>query len=412
MQDELNVALFMNDKKTISRIKATFQKTALNIKTFHITELDELISLINENFIVYLLLDQSLEYRDFQTVLRYVKVNYPHVIRVFFVEKWSQELVIITNELAHLICEKRILESGISDLFIKTDRLRKLLQNRDLVNVINTFQVVPVLRTEYIELLHHIQMPHSSLKMIGELVEKDIALSSKVLQTINLSVYAYSGRITSVKQAVIYLGVNVLKALLIHIQVFQLKTKNNSVIKRLHILEKHSLMVAMVSRRLAEILTNDISIQDDSYTTGLLHDIGQFVLLSETQIWEKILELVTNEGLESFQAEERVVKTSHDTIGAYLLSLWGFPDSVVDATTYHHKPKLHEEKKLGLTTIIHIAEYMLDGDKVRDEETFINKVDMEYLESLGVKNKVINAYRTIYAEFVIPEKEQKPMETE
>jgi len=412
MQDEQNVALFMNDKKTISRIKATFQKTNLNIKTFHITELEDLTNLINKDSIVYLLLDQSLEDRDFQTVLRYVKVNFPHVIRVFFVEKWSQELVIITNELAHLICEKRILESGIADLFIKTARLRTLLQNKDLVNVINTFQVVPVLRTEYIELLHHIQMPHSSLKMIGEMVEKDIALSSKVLQTINLSVYAYSGRITSVKQAVIFLGVNVLKALLIHIQVFQLKTKNNSVIKRLHILEKHSLMVAMVARRLAEILTNDPTIQEDSYTAGLLHDIGQFVLFSETETWEKIIDIVNNEGLESYEAEERILKTSHDAIGAYLLSLWGFPDSVVDAVTFHHKPRQFQVKKLVVTTIIHIAESMLDGDKVRDEQAFINKVDVDYLKDLGIYNRVINAYKDINAEFGNPEEEQKPLETE
>jgi len=407
MPDEQNVALLMSEKKTISRIKATFQKTSLSIKTFHISHISELTELIKRVNIEYLLLDQSLADRDFQSVLKYAKENFPHIIRVFFIEKWSQELIIILNDTAHLICEKRILESGIRDLFIKTDRLKKLLQNKDLVNVINTFQVVPVLRTEYIELLHHLQMPHSSLKMIGELVEKDIALSSKVLQTINFSVYAYSGRITSVRQAVIYLGVNVLKALLIHIQVFQLKTKHNLVIKRLHVLEKHSLMVAMVARRLSEILTNDAGIQEDCYTAGLLHDIGQFVLLSETKVWEQIIELIDQQGIESYEAEEKVIKTSHETIGAYLLSLWGFPNSIVDAIAYHHKPRLSDSKKLGLPTIIYIAESILDGEKVRDEEAFLQKVDLEYLADLGIKHHVIAAHKAIYAEFGNPKEEPK-----
>jgi len=396
--DHQKIVLCVNKKDTVNRIETTIVRTALPIESFFLKDSTKLHEIIEKEDIDYLMVDQNLEGSDFRDILVQAKEKYPHVVRILLADKLSQELIIIVNKIVHLILEKKILESGITDLLTKASSLRKLLKDTEIVKIVNTFQHIPELKSDHIELLHNLQASEASLKKIGEMIEKDIPLSAKILQTINLSVYAYSGHITTVKQAVVYLGVNVIRALIIHMQVFQLKTKDSVTLKRLLALEKHSLKIATVARMLAEHFNLDQSTQNDLFVAGLLHDVGKYVLLLETDTWAKIEKLMTIENMRSFTAEEIVVNTSHETIGAYLLITWGFPIGIVDAVAYHHKPSQSDSKKLSAVAILHIAEALLDGENIRDEETFLQNVDVEYLHRLNIKHQTMAAYRALFVE--------------
>jgi len=400
------ILLCVNKKDIINRIEATITKTALPISTLLLKETQNLHEILESEDIDYLLIDQYFEGYDCQEMLTFVEKKYPYIVRILLVDKFSQDIVIMVNKLVHLILEKKILEGGLADLLTKANSLRKLLKDGQIVKIINTFQNIPELKSEHITLLHHLQSSDSSMKKIGEMIEKDIALSAKVLQTVNLSVYAYSGQSTSITQAVVYLGVNVIRALIIHMQVFQLKTKNRSVLLYLHIIEKHSLRLATLAKELAEIFKMDQTTQNDVFVAGLLHDIGKFVLLLETDIWTKIEKLMTEQGMKSFVAEDEVIMTSHETIGAYLLITWGFPLSIVDAVAYHHKPSLHDSNQLSTVSIIHIADAMLDGENIRDEETFLKYVDMDYLQRINIKHQTMAAFKAVCT----PETMENPTE--
>ena len=52
----------------------------------------------------------------------------------------------------------------------------------------------------------------------------------------------------------------------------------------------------------------------------------------------EIFSLARQEGLSLEEAESRLLGASHAEIGAYLLGLWGFTDSIVEAAAYHHAP--------------------------------------------------------------------------
>jgi len=397
------ILLCMNKKETIARIESTIAKIALPITAQFVKDCSQIDEIIGVGDIDYILVDQNLEGYDYRDLLSIIAKKYPHIVRILLIDKFSQDIVIMVNKLVHLILEKKILESGIGDLLTKANGLRILLKDTQLVKVVNTFQHIPELKSEHIELLHHLQSSDSSMKKIGEMIERDMALSAKVLQTVNLSVYAYSGQNTNIKQAVVYLGVNVIRALIIHMQVFQLKTKNRSVLKYLHTIEKHSLRLASLAKELAEIFKMDQTAQNDIFVAGLLHDIGKFVLLLETDVWSNIEKLMTEKGMISFVAEEEVVLTSHEAIGAYLLITWGFPLSIVDAVAYHHKPSQYESKQLSNVAIVHIADAMLNGDILRDEEAFLNYVDMDYLQKINIKHQTLAAFKAVSALDVVEE---------
>jgi len=395
VQKTQKILLCVNKKDTINRIESTIARTALPISTLFLKENQNLIEILEKDDIDYLLIDQHLEGNDYRDILAFVEKKYPYIVRILLIDKFSQDVVIMVNKLVHLILEKKILESGLSDLLTKANSLRKLLKDTDIVKIVNTFKNIPELKSEHISLLHHLQSSDTSMKKIGEMIERDMALSAKILQTVNLSVYAYSGQNTSIIQAVVYLGVNVIRALIIHMQIFQLKTKNSSVLKHLHTIERHSIKIASLARQLAECFQMSQTTQNDVFVAGLLHDIGKYVLLLETDIWVEIEKLMTEKGMTSFTAEEQVILTSHEAIGAYLLITWGFPLSIVDAVAYHHKPSQYEAKQLSIVAIIHIADAMLDGDNIRDEEAFLKHVDMDYLQRINIKHQTMAAYKEI-----------------
>jgi HD-like signal output (HDOD) protein len=78
------------------------------------------------------------------------------------------------------------------------------------------------------------------------------------------------------------------------------------------------------------------------------------------------------------------MEAHHAVVGAYLLGLWGFPNSIVEAVAFHHSPSRASEKCLTLSGIVHIADRLvhLQCDNCSGQ----NDPGLEpgYLESLGL----------------------------
>ncbi|MFX8805533.1 HDOD domain-containing protein, partial [Acinetobacter baumannii] len=76
---------------------------------------------------------------------------------------------------------------------------------------------------------------------------------------------------------------------------------------------------------------------DDALLAGLLHDIGYWILLQQCpKEMCRVLDMARAEGIPLHEGEIQVLGTSHAEIGAYLLGLWGFPYSIVEAVAFHH----------------------------------------------------------------------------
>jgi putative nucleotidyltransferase with HDIG domain len=387
------LACLIQDKVLINRIKELVKKCDKDVKLLIFKKSEELLDKIDDDRIDLVFIDKDLAGEDFREVLQNIKNDFPYVVRILLAESWSQQLVLMTNDIVHLILEKKYLEENLNDLFIKAEKLGSLLQNKDLVKLINSFDSLPVLQPLYIELLQMIQSSDVSLKKIGELIESDISLSTRVLQVANMSVFAHIGRISSTKQAVVFLGLNVIRALILYIQVFSFDSSNSHFYKYLKQLEKHCLKVAETSKAISIDYNVNRMMQDDCFTAGLLHDIGKLVIMTKLENWEQILEHAHQSNIPVWKAENEILGTSHAEIGAYLLGVWGFPTEIIDAVAYHHKP-LNSKKDFYLPlTFVHIAEAMTQAEDIIDEDTFYSYLDFEYLNKLNIKDKTINFYK-------------------
>ena len=405
MEDHQSLACFVHDKETINRIKETIKNAGFKVKIYNYKSLDYLVDNIDEDQIDYVFVDKDVQGEDFREILKKLKDHFPHIVRILLAETWSQQLVLMSNEIVHLILEKKYLEENLKDLFIKAERLRALIRNKNLIKIVNSFDQLPVLQPVYMQLLHEIQKPETSLKQIGELVSSDVSLSTKVLQVANMAVFSHIGRISSSKQAVIFLGINVLRALILYIQVFSFDSGKSHLFKYLRQLEKHCLKVAETSKEIAKEFKVDRMMQDDCFTAGLLHDIGKLVIINKFENWEEIQKFAKDKDIPVWEAEEAILGTSHAEIGAYLLGVWGFPPEIVDAVAYHHKPRASKKSFYLPLTFVHIAEAMTQQESVIDEETFHEYLDSIYLDNLGITEKTHHFYK-VYNDLI--EDEETP----
>jgi len=193
----------------------------------------------------------------------------------------------------------------------------------------------------------------SSAADVGELISRDQVLSAKILRLVNSPVYGFPGRISSVTHALVLLGFNVVKGLVLSTAVF------DTFGKQIQGLWEHSLWCAIVSRRLAKEL--NIPDIEEVMVAGLLHDLGKPVLsyIAPNEFGAAVL-VAREENCHIAEAEREVFQVDHAHVASWIAGEWHLPARLSDALTYHHRPGLAKASK-EVTAIVHLADILTRG---------------------------------------------------
>ncbi len=193
----------------------------------------------------------------------------------------------------------------------------------------------------------------TSAKDIGELIAKDQVLSAKILRVVNSPVYGFPGRISSVTHAIVLLGFNVVKGLILSSAVF------DGLAGGMQGLWEHSLGVALVSRRMAKELKRTDA--EEVMVAGLLHDLGKVVIsYLQPDEYGRALTAARERHVHIAEAETEVFGIDHTRVSLWLSLRWHLPKRLSDALTYHHRPDRAKEGK-ELTAIVHVADILARG---------------------------------------------------
>lgn len=218
---------------------------------------------------------------------------------------------------------------------------------RSQIERIDTLPTIPgVLR----KLLAVIERPRISISEIGSFIANDPVLTSRVLKVVNSPIYGFPGRISSLNQALILLGLNVVRGMLLGVSVFEAMQKT------MVGLWEHSLGCAIASRIIAKRL--GVKEPEEVSVAALLHDIGKVVLgLKFPEEYRQIMADAENEGTFIFEAEKKLLNINHADAGGWIAKKWNFPVNLVEPIEYHHKPHLSRTVPLQ-TAIVHFADVL------------------------------------------------------
>jgi putative nucleotidyltransferase with HDIG domain len=171
----------------------------------------------------------------------------------------------------------------------------------------------------------------ANLQKIGDLLSKDMAISSKLISISNTAFYRGMAENKNLPQAISRLGIDTTKQYVEAILNRSLYiTKNKNFTSYIESLWEHSLSCAYATQILAETL--NLKLTEDAFTLGLLHDIGKLVLyraIAELQLKKKL-----GDNIDSSEVLDTVDK-NHEKFGASLLKLWKFSKEYVRVAAYH-----------------------------------------------------------------------------
>jgi putative nucleotidyltransferase with HDIG domain len=217
---------------------------------------------------------------------------------------------------------------------------------RTVANRISPLKQLPALMRELPPLpevamraLQVMRDPHSRRPDVARLIVMDPALAGRTLAMANSAYYGLARRITSVDEAIGYIGFEQTKQLIYAASLQQMMTAplNGYLLER-GMLWRHSLAVAIGAQWIAERLR--IYPIHNAYMGGLFHDIGKLALnrlmQEQAQAQQRPLDEQARSSL--IQYERELTGYDHAEIGAMIAESWQLPGDLVAAVRYHHDP--------------------------------------------------------------------------
>ncbi len=229
--------------------------------------------------------------------------------------------------------------------------MSKIIESKILRRRIENIGNLPTVPETLRKLSNIIENPQVSLNDISGFVQSDPAITFRVLKMVNSAVYGFPGRIASVSHAIMLLGLNVVKGLLLGISVFELMHK------AMGGLYEHSMGCAAAAKIIAH--KKGLREPEEVYVAGLLHDIGKVVMALEfPEAYESALACAVQEDIQIGEAEKRFFADNHPVLGGVLSEKWRFPKKLTEAILYHHRPQAAEIYPLE-TAIVHFADILI-----------------------------------------------------
>lgn len=197
---------------------------------------------------------------------------------------------------------------------------------------------LPTLPLLFNQLNKMLDNPFSSNKKISELILKDQSMVSKILKLSNSAMYSKRQEISSLSNAITFLGTEILRNLILQISVVRLFQFDDDELPEFSIntFWEHSLGAAYFTGIIVKKLSLPNS--DNYYIGGLLHDIGKLLIFQfHPEKFKEIVLRQLNENLLDTEAEEQVLGLAHFDIGAFLSDKWKFKKEILDSIRDHHK---------------------------------------------------------------------------
>jgi HD-like signal output (HDOD) protein len=268
---------------------------------------------------------------------------------------------------------------------------------RDKVKTIINLPALPSIAMEIVEMVDN---PRTSASQLGRVISSDQALTAKVLKIANSPFYGFPKKISTIDFAIIVLGFDALKEIVISLSLVSSLQKKSDAYFDSKIFWDHAISTGVIARKIARDLGYRVS--GEVFVGGLLHDVGVSVIHRYFNgEFRRIVGIARESDLTFAEAEESVLGVTHAEIGSWLAERWNLPDHLAEAILCHNTPS-KAEMNPELVSIIHCADNMaarISGETVEFDKGI--EFEAGALERLQLSDpQVLDGFIKKYAEAV------------
>lgn len=354
---------------------------------------EKALDLLDKNEFDIVVADMRMPGMDGATLLNIVQERHPSVARIVLSGQSDRDMVFQVVRPAHQFLSKPCPFEQIMAVLERVYRLKDIFTDRSIRGVISRIDMLPVLPDSYRKLLDELESEDCSMNRVGKVIAADPALTADILKVVNSSFFGLPQAVTTPTKAATYLGTELLRGLVLSANLFSTFDTKRYPRFSVNLLWDHAINTALFCRALSQEEPFDLD-GDESFNTGLLHDVGKLILADKfPKEYRQVLALLAANEISTLDAEMEVFGASHAELGAYLLGLWGFPESTVLAVAGHHNPERFAHCKEPLLTVLHVANSLEHELVVIHEGRIRPKTDPAHLKRAGIDQARYDQWR-------------------
>jgi HD-like signal output (HDOD) protein len=203
---------------------------------------------------------------------------------------------------------------------------------QDKLENITQLPTIPFIMSD---VLDAVDDQNASAANLAKLIERDQALTAKVLSVANSPFYGFIRRISTIDLAIVVLGTNTIKEIVLSLIIKRFFSSIRRDTFDIRGFWQYSLFCGSASRVLARRL--GYKVVGEAFVAGLMHDLGILIIVEYfTKQFELIRKLQSEAGYTLIQAEVEILKSTHGDIGFWFAKKWNLPERLCYAIEHHH----------------------------------------------------------------------------
>lgn len=227
--------------------------------------------------------------------------------------------------------------------------------NKELEKAIMTagdLPTIPVVATKVMQLINS---ESATAEELAKVVSADAAVAARVIKISNSSFYGCQRQIQSLPSAIVMLGFNTLRSLVVAASLKQVYSPYGLTEKMLW---EHSFGAGLAARIIAS--NTRAANDEEAFLAGLFHDIGKTIMNNlDRDKFQQVMQRCYNEEIPFEDVESSVFPFTHAEVGGYVIQKWNFPEALTHSTMKHHTLEFEDEHDtylINLTAVVSLAD--------------------------------------------------------
>ena len=207
---------------------------------------------------------------------------------------------------------------------------------------INQFiERMPSLSTTVSKVLEVCNNPNASANDLNRVISYDPVLTGQMLKLINSAYYGLPNRITSLTRAIIMLGINTVKNMVLATSILAgCKGLSSSRHMSVNDFWAHCLCVGVLSKLIAARSGTSTIEQEEYFVAGLLHDLGKLPMMAcFPDLYARTVQIAKDKNIQLFESESIHIGFNHCQVGVLIAAKWKLGEALQDAINKHHSQK-------------------------------------------------------------------------